>query len=178
MHPFSQEVDMEYICIGKIVNTHGIRGELKISSYSDFDSVRYKKGNTVLIFHDGAYVPVKVVSFRTHKGFSLVAFEGLQDINLVEQYKNDEVFINEKDRQPLRNGEYYRSDLEGLQVIDEEDHPVGVCLQVEETNGAQNNLRIRKSDGSEVLIPYVKSFIREVSLEQRYIRIHVIEGLL
>ena len=70
------------------------------------------------------------------------------------------------------------SDDTELQVIDEEDHPVGVCLQVEETNGAQNNLRIRKEDGSEVLIPYVKSFIREVSLEQRYIRIHVIEGLL
>ena len=50
---------MEYICIGKIVNTFGIKGELKIQSYSDFDALRYKKGNTVYVRKDGKYLPFR-----------------------------------------------------------------------------------------------------------------------
>ena len=57
---------MEYICIGKIVNTHGIKGELKISSYSDFDRERYQKGNTVYVRFEGNYLPFTVKTYRTH----------------------------------------------------------------------------------------------------------------
>ena len=84
---------MEYICIGKIVNTFGIKGELKIQSYSDFDALRYKKGNTVYVRKDGKYLPFRIASFRSHKGFSLVSFAEHQNINLVEQYKECEIFI-------------------------------------------------------------------------------------
>ena len=79
---------MAYIRIGKVVNTHGLKGELKISSESDFDDIRYKKGNTVYLRTEEGYVPFEVATFRLHKGFPLVSFKDFQDINLVEKFKN------------------------------------------------------------------------------------------
>ena len=108
---------MEYICIGKIVNTHGIKGELKISSYSDFDRERYQKGNTVYVRFEGNYLPFTVKTYRTHKGHALVSFENHLDINLVEKYKTCEVYISRVDRKPLQNGKYYRDEIIGLEAV-------------------------------------------------------------
>ncbi len=55
---------MAYICIGKIINTHGIKGEVKIESYSDFDEERYTKGKQVYIHVDEKYLPLTIGSYR------------------------------------------------------------------------------------------------------------------
>lgn len=169
---------MAYIRIGKIVNTHGIKGELKIASESDFDDIRYRKGNTVYLETEDGYVPFEVASFRIHKGFPLVSFRGLADINAVEQYKGLPVYIDEKDRQELPEGEYYRDQLTGLQAVDEDGTAIGEVTAVEETMGAQNNLRIRSAEGKEYLVPNVPAFIAKVDLEEGIIVIRRIEGLL
>lgn len=169
---------MEYICIGKIVNTFGIKGELKIQSYSDFDAERYKKGKTVYIRKDGKYLPFQTASFRSHKGFSLVSLRDHLNINLVEVYKGCEIYIDQKDRNPLPKGEFYRSELKGMKAVDENGEVIGTVKEVEETAGANNNLRIVREDESEVLIPYVKAFIKEVSTADNTIVISRMEGLL
>ncbi len=169
---------MEYICIGKIVNTFGIKGELKIQSYSDFDAQRYKKGNTVYIRKDGKYLPFAIASFRTHKGFSLVGLKDHLDINLVEKFKECEIYIDKAARQKLPEGEYYRSDLIGLDAYSTEGEKIGTVRSVEETSGANNYLRIEQEDGNEVLVPYVKAFIQKVEPENHRILIQKVEGLL
>lgn len=169
---------MKYINIGKIVNTHGIKGECKIQSYSDFDSERYKKGNCVYVNYQNTYIPLEVETYRTHKGFSLVSFKDYQNINLVEQYKNCNLYILEKDRKPLPKGQYYRSELIGLQVYDTKRIHIGSVIAVEETKGAQNNIRIKKEDGNTFLIPYIPSFILEIRKEDNEMMIHMDEGLL
>lgn len=169
---------MAYIRIGRIVNTHGIRGELKISSESDFDELRYKKGNTVYLKVKEGYVPFTVASFRLHKGFPLISFAGLGNINLVEQYKGMPVYIDAKDRQPLPEGEYYRDQLIGLKALDQDGELLGEVTAVEETAGAQNNLRIRTPDEKEFLVPNVAAFVTGVDLQKGEIRIRRIEGLL
>jgi 16S rRNA processing protein RimM len=102
----------------------------------------------------------------------------MQDINLVEQYKECEIYIDKESRKPLQEGEYYRSDLQGLKAADENGTVIGTVTDVEETLGANNFLRIEKEDGSEALIPYVPAFVREVKLDEKMIVIHVVEGLL
>lgn len=169
---------MEYICIGKIVNTHGIKGELKIQSYSDFDSLRYKKGNTVYIHYENKYVPFVVQTFRSHKGNSLVSFQDKQDINLVEQYKNCDVYIEKDSRKPLGKGKYYRDQIKGLQAYDQNNTLLGKVISVEETKGAQNNIRIQKGDGSEFLVPFIDEFIKNVDLDNQTLVIQMQEGLL
>ncbi len=168
---------MEYICIGKIINTHGIKGELKIQSYSDFDDERYRKGRLVYIEKDGQYHPVKCITYRIHKGFPLVSFEGMQNINLVEHFKECLVYVKSEDRQSLPAGEYYRTDLVGLSCVDEDGNVLGTCVEVEETNGAQNNFRIRDDAGNEFLVPHVPLFVKKIDMEERKIVIHMVEGL-
>ena len=169
---------MAYICIGKIINTHGIKGEVKIESYSDFDEERYTKGKQVYICVDGKYLPLTVASYRKHKGFPLVSFVYLQNINFVEQYKGCEIYIDEADRKQLKKGEYYRIDLIGLTVVDEEGITLGTIISVEETLGAQNNLRLQLEDAKEVLIPYIPMIVKNVDLDKKVMTIHRMGGLL
>lgn len=169
---------MDYIKIGKVVNTHGIKGELKILSYSDFDEERYQMGNTVYILHAGNYDSLCVQTYRTHKGYGLVSFKERQDINLVEKYKGDLVFIAKKDRKPLPKGEYYVDEIIGLIAEDEEHRTLGTVIDLEETNGAQKNLRIRRQDTKDLLVPYLPAFVKKVELEKHSITVLVDEGLL
>lgn len=169
---------MAYIEIGKAINTHGLKGELKIDSWSDFDEVRYTPGNTVYLEKDGEAVPFTVKSYRPHKGFALVAFKELGDINAAEPYKGSIVLIDEKDRPDLPEGEYYFDELIGLMVEDEDGRHIGEVIAVEETNGAQDNLRVKRENNSDVLIPYVDEFIVKIDPEVKVITVHVIEGLL
>ena len=82
-----------------MINTHGIKGEAKIYSYSDFDDERYAKGNTVWMKHGDEMIPLTVKTYRVHKGFPLVSFEELKDINAVEPYRNCELFITDDMRE-------------------------------------------------------------------------------
>ena len=169
---------MEYIEIGKIVNTHGLKGELKIESWSSFDEIRYAKGNIVFLKIDNKYVPFTVATYRNHKGFPLVSFEGLQDINLVEKYKFHIVYIDKDERDELEEDEFYSDELLDLDVLDDDSNKIGTVIAVEFTNGAQDNLRARTSGGKEFLVPYVDEFILDVNLDDNYIQIHLMDGLL
>lgn len=168
---------MKYIRIGKIINTHGIKGEAKIYSYSDFDEERYQKGNCVYFKVNEEMIPFTVKTYRVHKGFPLVSFDELKDINAVEKYKNCELFIDNDMRSDLDEG-YYYDELEGLKAFDEEGKYLGVTIGIEETNGAQDNLRIEMDDGKQFLVPYIDEFIKEVNLDENKIIIAMQEGLL
>ncbi len=169
---------MAYIAIGKIVNTFGLKGEVKIESWSDFDQKRYQKGNTVYIQKDGEYLPFRVLTYRMHKGFPLVSFADHADINRIEMYKGCEVYVSEEDRGELPEGEYYRDELTGMLCADEDGNVIGKAVSVEETQGANNFLRIEREEGQDVLVPFVPAFIRNVDREQKKITIRVIGGLL
>ena len=169
---------MAYIEIGRAVNTHGLKGELKIESWSDFDEIRYQPGNTVYLVKDDREIPFTVRSYRPHKHFALVAMEELPDINAAEAYKGCIVCIDEHDRPDLPEGQYYFDQLIGLMVQDEDGRHIGQVIAVEETNGAQDNLRVERENNSDALIPNVPAFVKNVDLDVKVITIHVIEGLL
>ena len=142
--------------IGKIINTHGIKGELKIISSTDFEEERFAVGNTVNIQFGKELVPMEVASFRRHKGCLLVAFKDLLNINFVEKYKGCVISV----------------DSDELQKLDEDE-----VVEIIETL-AHDTLRVRNAEGKEVLIPYVDAFIVDVDVELKKIVVHVIEGLL
>ena len=168
---------MKYIRIGKMINTHGIKGEAKIYSYSDFDDERYAKGNTVWMKHGDEMIPLTVKTYRVHKGFPLVSFEELKDINAVEPYRNCELFVTDDMREELDEG-YYYDELENLEAFDQNGNRLGVTVGIEETNGAQDNMRIVMDSGRSFLVPYIDEFIEEVDLDNNRIVINMQEGLL
>ncbi len=168
---------MEYIKVGMIINTFGIKGELKIKSFTDFEEERFAVGKMIYILKDGNYLPFTIASCRYHKQHILVALEKMADINLVEKYKGCELYADAKSLHQLEEGEYYFFELKGLMVYDMDNQQIGKVLQVEE-GLAHNNLRIELNSGKKCLVPFVKAFIHKVDLEQQKIWIKTIEGLL
>lgn len=164
---------MEYIQIGKILNTHGVKGELKVEVYTDFKEERFKK-NTKIYLGD-EYIEVIVKSFRMHHDFMLLTLKDLEDINLVLKYKNMIIYKSEKDIKPLDDGFYFR-DLQGLEVF-VDGIKKGVVLKAE-TGMSSDYLRVKNNEGKEVLIPILDNFIKSVDLKNQRINIVNMDGLL
>ena len=164
---------MEYVLIGKIVNTHGIKGELKTEILTDFVKERFTKGSKVYIGEGHEAFTVK--SYRLHKGFLLLQLEGYEDINAVLGYKGRYVYKSSEDIAPLKEGEYYFRDLKGLCVCVNGIRK-GEVINVEEGSTC-NYLRV-KTEEEEKLVPYLPNFVLKVDLCDRRIDIVEMEGLL
>lgn len=165
---------MDYLTVGKIVNTHGLRGELKIKSSTDFD--RYKPGNKLAIFsNDNQIAEVTVKSHRIHKEMDLVVFAGYEDINLVEKFKNCYIKIATKDLDELPEDEFYYYELIDLLVYNQDNKYIGKVIEVREL--PQGPLLEVKSDNNKIhLIPFNGHFVTEVHDDK--LIINEIEGLI
>lgn len=160
---------MKLLKVGKIVNTFGLKGELKILSDSDFLEERFKKG-TQLYLEDQTLLVVS--NFRNHKGNVLIKVNDLNDINEVEKYKTFDVFVDQESIEPLKD-DFYLFQLEDLEVY-VEGKLVGKVIEV--LKPAQTILRIELED-REIMIPFVDAFVEEVDLENNCIHVNLIEGL-
>ncbi|MDO6847383.1 ribosome maturation factor RimM [Priestia megaterium] len=169
---------MKWFKVGKIVNTHGVKGEVRIVSTTDFADERYEKGNKLYIFKEKQSEPVEVTvaSHRRHKNFDLLTFEGYHNVNDVEQYKNSEVKIPEEQLTDLEDGEFYFHEIIGCTVTTEDGVEVGTVKEIL-TPGA-NDVWVVKKGGKEVLIPYIDDVVQSIDIEEKEIVITVMEGLL
>lgn len=159
----------KYYLVGEIVNTFGIKGEVKVKSETSFD--RFKKGTTLYIFENGVYNSITIDSHRVHQGLDIITFNGITNINDCLKYKGLRIYTTHKDKLP--EGEYYYEEIIGLNALvdgkvigkvkDIRELPKGILLEID-------------VDGVTKLVPYVKEFIGEVTSET--IEIKPIEGLL
>ncbi|MEH7382500.1 ribosome maturation factor RimM [Bacillus sp. JJ1533] len=164
--------------VGKIVNTHGIKGEVRIISRTDFPEERYRIGNTLSIFmEDKEPIEVKVQSYRTHKNFDLVSFEGYDNVNDVERFKGSLVKVHESQLGELEDGEYYFHEIIGCQVVTEEGEELGTIKEIL-TPGANDVWVVKGAKGKEILIPYIDDIVREIDTQEKRITIHLMEGLI
>lgn len=156
--------------VGKIVGTHGIKGELKVKSDTSFD--RFKKGNVLYIEKEEKII---INSSRVHKGLHLITINGLTNINDVLMYVNKNIYVPH-DRSELGEGEYYYEDLIGLICYDSNKEEIGEVIDLQEVPQGLI-LEIRGKEKT-ILIPYVDEFIEEIDLDNKKILINEIEGLL
>ena len=161
----------EYIYIGKIVNTHGLKGEVRILSDFQFKDKVFKPGVTIYLGRKKE--EFKIVSYRHHKVFEMITMEGLNDINLVLRLKGLYVYVLKKDLK-LNNGEYLDSDLINLNVI-VDNKEVGIITNVRDSGN--NKFLVIKTDTKEVFVPYQKEFVKEINLDNKTIIIEPIEGM-
>lgn len=159
---------MEIIEIGQIVNTHGVKGEVKLNPWTDdlYDilelDVLYKEDGTVL----------HIENARVHKNTVIIKFEETTDMNAAEKMRNTVLFT---EKTPLPEGRYYIKDLIGLTAMTE-DGELGKLTDVFNT-GANDIYEIRTSDGRRVYLPVIEGVIGEVDLEAKTIAVTVPEGL-
>jgi len=165
--------------VGKVVNTHGIRGELKVWPHTDFPSVRFKKGSRLLLRspETGETIPVVVEGAREQKSLFLLKFKGYDDINQVEKYKGWELKVGAEERVPLEEGEYYVRDIVGCTVVTEEGQELGTITEVLYP-GANDVWVVKRPNGKELLLPVIGEVVLEVDVPARLVTVRLMEGLL
>lgn len=164
--------------VGKIVNTHGLRGEVRVLSRTDFPEKRYKKGSALSIFKQGDKegTPVTVASHRTHKTFDLLTFEEYPSIQDVEPFKGAVLKVHETHLGDLDEGEFYFHEIVGCEVKTVDGEVIGEVKEVL-TPGA-NDVWVVQGGGKEVYIPYISDVVKSVDPEEKLIIIEPMEGLL
>jgi 16S rRNA processing protein RimM len=172
---------MEWYNVGRIVNTHGIRGEVRVISSTDFEDNRFAKGSRLAVFKKNEKKPiwVTVESARRHKNFILLTFEGYNNINLVESFKEGMLKVT-KDQlidDELEENEYYYFEIIGCKVYSEEGEHLGEITDILET-GANDVWELKDLKGKKYYIPYIEDVVKEIDVDEKKITIHVMEGLL
>ena len=166
----------EFFQIGVISSTHGVRGEVKVFPTTD-DVRRFKKCKEVLLDTGKERIPLTVEGVKFFKQFAILKFKGIDSINDVEKYKGKSLFVPRKDAVRLQKDGYFIADLIGVEIFDEEEKKIGILKDVLET-GANDVYVITMEDGRELLLPAIKQCILEVRIEERYMRVHILDGLL
>jgi 16S rRNA processing protein RimM len=165
--------------IGKIVNTHGIKGELKVWPQTDFPEVRFKAGSKLLMFPPEAGQPIiiEVVSSREQKKMYVLKLKGFDNINQVEKYKGWELKVSEAERVPLPEGEYYFRDILGCTVETEDGEQLGTITDIL-SPGANDIWVVKMPKGKELLLPVIDDVVLDVDIVSRKVKVHLMEGLL
>lgn len=165
---------MKQIKIGALVNTHGLKGEVKVKPLTDFPDIRFAKGNTINVQYKDTLIPVKIKNVRDQKGMLLICFEGYNDINQVEAWKGSALSVKEEQLHELEEDEAYFFELMNCEVVDEQKHLLGIVSEVIETGA---NAVLRVNGDREYLIPYVKAFVTDFDRENKKISVKLVEGL-
>ncbi len=168
-------MDKDRIQVGQIVNTRGIKGEIKIYPLTD-DPARFYDLETLWINHKDSFLNFEIQAVSIHKNMVFLKLKGIDDINEAEKYKNDYVLIDRKDAIPLEEDQYFIFDLIGCDVRTLEGQYVGKVTDVLQT--AANDIYVVKDKDKEALIPAVAQFVKKVDIEEKCILIDPIEGLI
>ena len=157
--------------IGKVVNTHGIRGEIKIQPWCDdpmiFDELEY-------IYLDGE--KYKVVKTRFHKNCEIVAVEGINNINEAELLRNKIVTVPREALGELPEGTYYVADLLGLEVRTNDGKILGKIDDVIRT-GSNDVYQVKCPGRKDILIPVIEEAVNEVNIDEGYVIVTLMKGL-
>lgn len=162
----------QYLEIGKIVNTHGIRGDIKVQPWCDspdflaeFDTL-YRKDQS----------PITITSAKVHKGCVLMHVEGVDTVEQAQALRGMTLYMNRDDVE-LEEGAFFIQDVIGLPVYDERvGREIGVVKEI--SDGPAGDLYIIQDGKTQHMIPGVPEFLKEVDLENGRVTVHTIEGLL
>ena len=164
--------------VGKIVNTHSLTGEVKVISSTDFEEERFKKGSKLLITRGNQLIrEVVVQSYRNHKNFLLVKFEGIDSVEEAEKLKNLQIKIDSDEVGELEENEFYFHQIIGCEVFDENDRNLGEIIDIL-TPGANDVWVIKGEEGKEILIPYIEDVVKQIDITNKKVNIEVMEGLI
>lgn len=158
---------MEYIYIGDIVNTHGLKGELRILSDFEQKEFVFVKDKTLYIGKNKN--PKKVLSYRKHKKYDMVVFEGIDSIDEAILWKGEQVFIKRKD---ISYNGILLEDLLGFDVS-MENRNLGKIKSIMKSKAHP----ILVVGDEEILIPYVDAFVKKIDDEKKEIQIHSMKGI-
>lgn len=167
---------MDFYNVGKIVNTHGIRGDVRVMPTTDFVAERFAKGQDLYLQQAGEPLKLTVESARQHKGFILVKFVGYDNINDVQAFRDHELMVSGKDQQPLEDGQYYYHQIIGLSVKTVDGEELGTIKGI--LSPGANDVWVVQRDGKkDLLLPVIDDVVKDVDLDAGEVTVELMEGL-
>ncbi|MFA9378505.1 MAG: ribosome maturation factor RimM [Lachnotalea sp.] len=162
--------------VGVIAQTHGIKGEVKVFPTTD-DVNRFKILKKVLLDTGKEKLELEIEGVKFFKQYAILKFKGINNINDIEKYKGKSLLVTRDNAVPLKENEYFITDMIGMKVITEDDSEFGTLVDVLET-GANDVYVVETSEKKEVLLPAIKQCILNIDMENQVMKVHIMEGLL
>lgn len=161
--------------VGEIVNTHGLRGEVKVKRITDFEE-RFQIGKTVYFYENDTVSSLIIDGFRIQKNLDYLHFENYMSIDDVEHLKGTYIYIQEKQLTPLEENAYYYHEIIGCAVYTSDGAVIGTITSIL-SPGANDVWVAEDKQGNEYLIPYIEDVVKEVDTENKQVIIERMEGL-
>jgi len=162
--------------VGKIIATHGVKGFLKVHSFSgNIESLR-SNDTITLKSPQGAEKTVGLKSVVPHAGKLMIGLDGFDDINLVEQFVGWEICLLRSQLPEPEDNEFYWCDLIGLRVVTVDGAELGTVSDIFETGSS--DIYVVRGGGREYLIPAIADVVNSVDLKEGRILVTPLEGLL
>ncbi len=159
----------ELLQIGEIVNTHGVRGDVKVYPYTD-DITRFSRLKEVILSDSAGERVVSVKGVKYFKNMVILHIAGTESMNEAERLRGAKLFVDREHAEPLKDNEYYVVDLIGLTVINDDGRTLGILRDVLPT-GANDVYEVKGEETC--LIPAIKDCILSVDLKERVMRVHL-----
>jgi len=161
---------MDWIPVGRVTRTHGLKGELKFFP-ADQDDLVVQNDQQIRL----GETTFKIKSVRGVKSPFIVKFEGVDSIEAAQSLSGQEVLVAKEDFESLPEGEYYRFEIEGLKAFDDTGKYYGVIEEIIATGS--NDVYVVRGDGKEWLVPMIDSVVQNIDLEEGKLVFHCVEGL-
>lgn len=165
----------ELISIGKIINTHGHLGELKILPLTDFPERFNDTEKVVATLRDKQSI-LHPENVRFHKNFVIIKFQEITDMNTALLYKGALLQVPRSDLVQLPEGHYYVFELLGISVFTVEGVELGQITDIIST-GSNDVYVVKNEDNKEILIPALKKVVHEINIEEKKMRVQLLEEL-
>ena len=166
---------MDFLEIGKIINTHGLKGEVKVSVWTDFpedfESLKY-----ALTKHGGAEKRLEINGVKYQKNNIIVKFREINSIEEAQGYKNAVLYVPKEELPELPENVYYIADLIDCAVFSEAGEKIGVLYDVFST-GSNDVYDIKRENAKNLLVPIIDGVVKSVDIQNKKIVIKIPEGL-
>lgn len=165
----------DYLEIGQIVNTHGLKGYIKVVPFTDSIS-RFEELTKIYIQYKKELIEFKIEKVKYLKKLVTLKLYGINHINEAEKYKNCYIFIKREDAKKLEEDTYFIADLIGLEVYDETNKLIGKLNDIYNT-GSNDIYVVNSNDGKQILFPALKSVIKQIDIKNGKIIVDVNGGI-
>ena len=166
----------EFLEIGQIVNTFGIKGMVKVKTFTD-DITRFDRLDKVYVESNKIKKQYEIEEVKYHKDLVLIKFKGIDKVEDAELLRNCYLKVDRKDEPELEEGTYYIVDLLGLDVYSDEGNLLGKLDDI--YNYGSSDIYVVKDElGKQLLLPAISDVIKEINLEQKKIVVHILPGLI
>jgi 16S rRNA processing protein RimM len=172
--PGSPTGEPVHLVIGFLRRPHGVQGEIIMDLHTDFPQ-RIKSGRKILIGDKRQAATFE--SVRAHANGLLIKLRGIDTPESAGRFRNQWVYVKADDVPPLPEGQHYKYELIGLDVVDDKGNTLGKLSEIIET-GANDVYIIKDDSGKEILLPAIPSVIMELDMISRSMKVHLLDGLI